>query len=243
MARGRPSSRGADRGDRRRIGVVDVEVGARGLGALDEQRDGVVLRQRVERRQAARSRAGPAAGRGTPARRAGAAPRGWSRARSGRALPRAARRRAAAPACELLEVVEHQQQAPVAQVGLQRARSGRSGSSRTPSAAAIVVGMSGGSVSGERSAKKTPPVNSRAHCGATCRASRVLPVPPGPVRVSRRECRAGRRRRATSCSRPTKLGHLGRQVRRGLERARRRELLRQARDRPAGRAAPADRGP
>ena len=52
--------------------------------------------------------------------------------------------------------------------------------------------------------KNTPSVNASINSVATCRPSRVFPVPPGPVSVTRRTASLWRRSRtaATSCSRP-----------------------------------------
>jgi hypothetical protein len=61
----------------------------------------------------------------------------------------------------LLEVVEQQQQPLVQQVIVWR-----------------------GSVAAARATKKTPSGNSSSASAAACRARRVLPIPPGPVRVT-----------------------------------------------------------
>ena len=63
----------ADLGDRGRVRVRHGEVGLDGAGALDEERDRLVLRERRDRRAGARGRAGRAAAPGTRARRRGGA--------------------------------------------------------------------------------------------------------------------------------------------------------------------------
>ena len=58
-----------------------------------------------------------------------------------------------------------------------RSASGRSPSSRMPSAVAIAEGTSSGSVSAASGTKKTPSGKSSSSSAAACSASRVLPVP------------------------------------------------------------------
>ena len=67
-----------------------------------------------------------------------------------------------------------------------RSMCGRSPVSRRPSVRAIADWTSRASASGTRSTRYTPPSNTSSRLAATSSASRVLPVPPGPVRVSRR---------------------------------------------------------
>ena len=104
---------------------------------------------------------------------------------------------------QMLEVVEHEEQGPVAQQLLeprsgivpglpapQRLKDGRRHQLRGPDR-------------GEGT-KATPSAESGAHCSATAIARRVLPTPPGPVSVSRRTSgrRSSARRVASSTSRP-----------------------------------------
>ena len=70
-----------------------------------------------------------------------------------------------------------------------------------------------GSVMGASATKKTPSSNSSKSSAATCKPRRVLPMPPGPVRVSRRTSSSRKRPRTSlsSRSRPTSgVGWAGR---------------------------------
>ncbi len=58
---------------------------------------------------------------------------------------------------------------------------------RRPSDRATAIASSPGSGTGARSANATPPGFASACSRAVCTASRVLPVPPAPVRVTSRE--------------------------------------------------------
>ena len=58
--------------------------------------------------------------------------------------------------------------------------------SRIPRSAAIVEMTSAGSLIGARSTNQTPSAKSSSSAAATCSARRVLPMPPGPVSVTRR---------------------------------------------------------
>ena len=58
--------------------------------------------------------------------------------------------------------------------------------SPTSTACAIAVAISAVSVMGVSGTKYTPSSNRSRSAAAACTARRVLPVPPGPVRVSRR---------------------------------------------------------
>ena len=83
-------------------------------------------------------------------------------------------------------------------------RRGWPATSRTPRAAAMVGTTRSGSVSGERSTKTTPSGKASPISTATAIASRVLPVPPAPVKVTNRtssRCRIARRA-SISASRP-----------------------------------------
>jgi hypothetical protein len=77
--------------------------------------------------------------------------------------------------------------------------------SRTPSAWAMVESARPGSRSGERSTNHTPPANSSRRAPAVAMASRVLPIPGAPVKVSRRTSSRNNRWRTASHvdSRPT----------------------------------------
>ena len=100
----------ADLGDRRRVRVRDREVGLHGPGALDEERDRVVLRERRRARAGGPGRAGRAAEPGTRARRRGGAGArlvaSSFRCRRGREQVGERGRRFE----EVLEVVEHEQE-------------------------------------------------------------------------------------------------------------------------------------
>ena len=82
--------------------------------------------------------------------------------------------------------------------------SGGSFPTSTPSATVIADGTRFGSATASSAMKKTPSGNVSSSSAASCSARRVLPVPPGPVRVRRRVL--ARRRRAPSISsRPTNV--------------------------------------
>jgi hypothetical protein len=87
--------------------------------------------------------------------------------------------------------------------------SGRSPRSPTPSPCAIAFGTSTGSRIGARSTQTTPSAKSGTSAVATAMARRVLPTPPGPVRVRSRvpaapsAGRSNAHASATSSSRPT----------------------------------------
>ncbi len=66
------------------------------------------------------------------------------------------------------------------------ATSGRPPASRTPSTPATAEATRAGSRTGARGTNQTPSGKAPATSSATRSASRVLPTPPGPVRVSRR---------------------------------------------------------
>ena len=82
---------------------------------------------------------------------------------------------------------------------------GRPGSSAMSSTLATVTATRSASCSGARSANHTPSPEPSAIPAATWSASRVLPAPPGPVSVTRRELAIRRRTSASSASRPMKL--------------------------------------
>ncbi len=72
-------------------------------------------------------------------------------------------------------------------------------------ALATAAGTWPGSDTGASSTKKVPPVRSSASRAATSTARRVLPDPPAPVTVTRRQDRTSEPTSACSASRPTKL--------------------------------------
>ena len=82
---------------------------------------------------------------------------------------------------------------------------GRSGSSRTPSTAATRTATSAGSVTSASSTSQEPPLKRSLSWLASRAASRVLPTPPGPHKVSMRTSASSIPRSARSRSRPTKL--------------------------------------
>ena len=85
-----------------------------------------------------------------------------------------------------------------------RSSTGWPASSLRSSASAMVGRANAGSRRGARFTKYTPSGNASLSSAATCSARRVLPMPPGPVRVSKRTSsrRSRRPTAATSCSRP-----------------------------------------
>ena len=82
---------------------------------------------------------------------------------------------------------------------------GRSGSTLTPSTLATVTATRSWSCSGARSANQTPSPEPSSSPAATWSPRRVLPAPPEPVSVTRRELVIRRRTSASSASRPMKL--------------------------------------
>ena len=131
---------------------------------------------------------------------------------------------------QMLEVVEHQEQLAVGEERLERVLDRLAAAlveRRAP--AAIACGSSSGSATAASGTKRAPSANSPATARATSSASRVLPVPPAPVSVSRRT--PGRTTSARTCSssrrRPTNdvsdAGQLGpaavpREIERGIVR-------------------------
>ncbi len=71
---------------------------------------------------------------------------------------------------------------------------------RTPRAWLMVEGTALASRIAERSTKKTPPGNAEAAFVAICRLRRVFPIPPGPIRVTRRTSSRNRSSVTASCS-------------------------------------------
>ena len=186
IASGRPSSRAADLGDAARVLVREREAGSTARARADEEPTASFAPARSTV-VAGRSAAGAAAP-GTRARRTAAAARGWSRAPAGRAPPPAARRRPSRRVEHLLEVVEHEQHAGVralrdhAASGLARLRQPSACGDRRPTS----------SGSRRRRGRRTPRRREvGASSAATASARRVLPVPPGPVSVTRRASSRG----------------------------------------------------
>lgn len=97
-----------------------------------------------------------------------------------------------------------------------RVRMGRFSTSCTSSTWAITWGMRAGSERGANSTNLRPSAKAAEARAADIRASRVLPLPPGPVRVTRREEASKRPTSAGSRWRPMKLlnwrGRLGTSV-------------------------------
>jgi len=79
------------------------------------------------------------------------------------------------------------------------------GASRTPRTEASAWGTSSGSDSGASSTNHTPSWYPSSTSEATVKASRVLPNPPGPVRVRSRCSESSASTLPTSCTRPIKL--------------------------------------
>ena len=102
---------------------------------------------------------------------------------------------------------------------------GRAPASATPTAVAIRDGTSIGSRIGSSGTKKTPSGKASAAAEASCSDSRVLPVPPGPVRVSNRVVARSRAASSSSAARPTNVvSWVGRLFGRASGRAQRREV-------------------
>src|SRR5690606_24490497 len=72
-------------------------------------------------------------------------------------------------------------------------------------ASASCCGSSSARPTDANSAQRTPSENSPARRTATSSARRVLPLPPGPVRVTSRSEAASARTATISASRPTKV--------------------------------------
>ena len=83
--------------------------------------------------------------------------------------------------------------------------SGRFFSSVTPTTVATRETTRSGLETSDSSAYRAPSGNSAATLASTRSASRVLPMPPGPVSVTIRPSNTSLRTSTSSCSRPTKL--------------------------------------
>jgi hypothetical protein len=69
-------------------------------------------------------------------------------------------------------------------------------------ASAIAVASSPGRVTGASATNAVPSAKPDVKLRAASTASRVLPTPPGPIRVTSRACATSSARRCTSASRP-----------------------------------------
>ena len=164
--------------------------------------------RRTRRRSPAALRQRPARARARRSRRRSPAPPGWWPGAGGRG--QAPQQRVGQPGAgvqQVLAVVQHQQQRAWA-AARRRAwpASGRPGSSRTPTRLRPPPGAPGPGRPGPPAPPATPrPGTPSRASAAACRARRVLPVPPGPVRVSSRWAASSAATSASSRSRPTKL--------------------------------------
>ena len=182
QARGRELDRQRDAlepaqqsGDGRGVGTVDLEVGPDQPRPLREQRASVPDRQRVD--------AAPAAPR------AAGGPSGWSPAPAARGRCSAARRPAALPPSRCSRLSSTMSTRCPRSWSASTSSAGR-GDGCTRSAVATAVITPSGSRTGARSTKQTASiVGFRA--SATASARRVLPIPPGPSRVTSRRSPGG----------------------------------------------------
>ncbi len=118
---------------------------------------------------------------------------------------------------DLLEVVEHEQHPPLAQVLDHTVGRAFRSPSRTSSDSAIVATRSSGSETGARPTNSAPSRSSGSSSCATASPILVLPVPPGPVRVTSRapSSRNSALTAASSSRRPTSgVGGTGQRPRR-----------------------------
>ena len=175
-------------------------------GLPDEERHGRIARQRVERRQPRRGPAPAAAAPGCTARRTTCrtARLVTSSVSAGRRLDQVDEQRRRRE--QLLEVVEDQQR-PLADGGADVGRAARRRPSRVRCATARAPApasapTSAASASEPRLTNDTPPGKSAAASAATCSASRVLPLPPGPASVSTRLPPVAQARRGSRPLRP-----------------------------------------
>ena len=249
MASGSPSSRRQIAATAGAFSSVRAKSGLRGLRPLDEEADRLVLASAASSGRQ-RSRAGQRQRR----HRESCSPYRCSSARlvasdlQLRARPRAAppTSGAAASTCSKLSSTQ-QQLLRSADGGAERlGQRPATAVLRRPSAWAMAEATSPGSLIGASATKNTPSAKCSITSAATCSARRVLPIPPGPVRVSSRTSVAQqppphlRQLAAASDQR----GRLHRQVVRvALQRAERRELRREAVDDELERCARAAGGP
>ena len=205
-----------DLGDGRRVVGRQLHARADGRGSLDEERHRLVAGEALEIRGADAGPAGPAAGTGNSC-----SPVMCNGTRLvARAVSRgaASRRRLTMEAAigDLLQVVQDEQEVAVAEIAQPASPAAHDRAARAPSAPRRSrAGTRLGSVIGLRSARYTPSAKRPSWSAAIFRASRVLPMPPGPVSVSKRDCWRRAMAAISSCSRPTKeLRSTGRLVRR-----------------------------
>ena len=187
----------------RRVLAVDDEPRADRLGAVDEQADRAVAVERARRRR--RPRIGKRQRRdrddvlaGDPQQR----PAGHQHREAGSGAEEIDQVRSGSQ--QMLEAVEDEQHRPRSKVGSQ----GGSGSSRRSTGGRRPVRSSATTSSGsptEASGTNATVSNPASRSDAASMASRVLPTPPGPVRVtSRADGRSSRSpSAAASRSRPT----------------------------------------
>ena len=224
----------ADLGHRRRVRIRQGEVGLHRGGPVDEEPHGLVLRQR--RRAPARRRGSGTESGGTRNATSPVSPSGSrlvARILHVRAGPQQRLGQPRARGDQVLAVVEHEQQcagiagAPTMR-GLDRA------ARLLPHAERRGERRRGEHGIGERRQLDQPHAVGVVwtHGAATWSASRVLPLPPGPVRVSRCVAREEPRHLADLPLAPDEAGELARQVAgHRLERAQRGERTRQIRGR------------
>ena len=211
---------GADRGDGRGVLVGDREARPDGDGPLDEQADRRVLAERdrsIGRASPPRFiRSSPvcwlgSGGAGRPGTGYSCSPETCSDgpARDDRLDVRRGAQQVGddrGGGDDLLEVVEDEQEPLVAQpVGERFGDRACAGSRRRRARSAIRGATSIGSRIGSSGTKKTPSGKSSDDRAASWSESRVLPVPPGPVRVSSRVGASSRAAASSSASRPTNV--------------------------------------
>ena len=212
IASGMPSSRRQTSATAARVVVVEGESRA--------ARRPPGRRTAAPPRAVARSVGGRRARRRAPsggtrqARLAGDAPaaRGWwpGSAAAGQA-PQQRVGQLGAGVDQVLAVVEHQQQLPGSRAAASVGQRARPALSRRPSAAAVRSATSASPAPRPaRPARRRPRTGRRA---AASSASRVLPTPPGPVRVSSRDDASRLRTVVTASDPPVKTGERTGQVR------------------------------
>ena len=103
----------------------------------------------------------------------------------------------------MLHVVQHDKDAPAAEVLVNVTINGCAPASRSPSARATAGNTAAGSVRGAKSTKLTPSGCASRTTPATAMASRVFPAPPVPTNVRSRTSRNSALDRASSPARPT----------------------------------------
>ena len=210
--------------NRVRVASSHLEVALGTPGSIDEK-DARTPPTRPTPRHRPR-RAGPATARPRAARPAPRDPPGSSPAwpRPGSAADRVTTLAAASNRCSQLSSNNSARLAP--RYSSTISSSGRPGAGNTRTAPARVSHTAAGSVTGASSHSQAPSAKSLIAAAATSSASRVLPTPPTPVKVTRGCARTSAANVSNSASRPDKRRHLPRQVpRQCIERPQRRELL------------------